>query len=187
MVIVWRLLLDQKQRCASIPLFLIVFFSNFVGIPQTQTLCALRIRISLEGFLEMDIRRIQWQETIPLRHKVLWPNQNPEYCYVEGDENAWHFGVFVHEALVSVASVYPDGEIIRLRKFATTTEHQGKGIGTALLQHILAELAKSNVEVFWCDARETAIGFYERFGMSTEGERFYKGPVPYFKMSVLLR
>ncbi|GAB3369650.1 GNAT family N-acetyltransferase [Azotobacter armeniacus] len=83
--------------------------------------------------LEVDIRRINWQETIHLRHKVLWPKESPEFCHIEGDENAWHFGAFISERLVSVASVYPDGNIARLRKFATDRPYQEKGIGTALL------------------------------------------------------
>ena len=135
----------------------------------------------------MDIRRIQWQETIALRHKVLWPNESPEFCHIDGDENAWHFGAFVQNGLVSVASVYPDGKMARLRKFATTTAYQGKGIGSEMLKHILAESANSGIDQFWCDARESAIGFYTRFGMRPEGDRFYKGTVPYFKMSVQLR
>jgi len=39
------------------------------------------------------------------------------------------------------------------------------------------------IRYFWCDARESAIGFYRRFGLQADGERFYKSEVPYFKMS----
>lgn len=134
----------------------------------------------------MQIHRIHWQETIPLRHAVLWPGRSPEFCQVEGDEGAWHFGAFVAEGLVSVASVYPEGRSARLRKFATASEFQRKGIGTRMLEHILAELKSHGIERFWCDARESARGFYERFGMRPEGERFHKGDVPYFRMGVRL-
>ena len=99
--------------------------------------------------MEMDIRRIQWQETIEIRHKVLWPNESPEFCHIAGDENAWHFGAFVQNGLVTVASVYPEGEIARLRKFATATAHPGKGLGTEMLQHILSESVNSGSNHFW--------------------------------------
>jgi len=135
----------------------------------------------------LEIRRIEWQEAIPLRHRILWPNESPEFCRVEGDEDAWHFGAFLPEGLVSVASVYLAVNVARLRKFATAAEYQGKGIGSALLKHILVELADNGVCYFWCDARESAMGFYERFGMKPEGDRFYKGAVPYFRMSVELK
>ncbi|MFW6362424.1 MAG: GNAT family N-acetyltransferase [Spirochaeta sp.] len=134
----------------------------------------------------MEIRRIQWQDTIELRHRVLWPTRNQTFCHVEGDADAWHFGAFLPEGLVSVASVYPEGETARLRKFATAHEHQRKGIGTQMLTHILSDLRDNGFSQFWCDARESAMSFYERFGMKPEGERFFKEDIPYYKMSVQL-
>lgn len=132
----------------------------------------------------MNIEKITWQETLPIRHRVLWPEKPPSFCQVPDDENADHYGVFINGLLVSVASVYIDGKSARLRKFATLPEHQGKGIGSRLLQHILDQLHKQDVEHFWCDARAGATAFYQRFGMRTEGERFQKSGVDYFKMSV---
>lgn len=134
----------------------------------------------------MDIRRIQWQETIALRQKVLWPDKPPEFCHAEGDESAWHFGAFLANELVSVASVYPEGKVARLRKFATATTHQGRGIGTEMLKHILSDAAHRGIDQFWCDARESAMGFYLRFGMQVEGDQFYKSTVPYRKMAIRL-
>lgn len=43
------------------------------------------------------------------------------------------------------------------------------------------------MQYFWCDARESACRFYQRFGLQTEGERFYKSDVAYFKMGVNLQ
>ncbi len=135
----------------------------------------------------MKIQRIEWQCAIPLRHRVLWPNESPEFCHVDGDSKARHFGAFVDSKLVSVASLYPNGSSIRLRKFATDTEYQGKGIGSAVLRIVLADAKQSDFSVFWCDARESAVSFYEKFGMKAEGERFFKASVPYFKMSIKLQ
>lgn len=135
---------------------------------------------------DLRIRRIPWQQTIALRHSMLWPDKPPEFCHVEGDEDAWHFGAFLREELVSVASVYPEGHDVRLRKFATASGFQRHGVGTRMLAQILAELKNQGFRRFWCDARESALGFYERFGMRPEGERFHKGDVPYYRMSVRL-
>ncbi|UXI03034.1 GNAT family N-acetyltransferase [Photobacterium sp. TY1-4] len=132
----------------------------------------------------MEIKPILWQQTISLRHQVLWPEKPPEFCHVEGDEDAAHFGAFIDGRLVCVASVFLSSHQARLRKFATEPDHQGQGIGSAMIAHILADLAERNVNHFWCDARESALGFYQRFGMQPEGERFYKGDIPYLKMTV---
>ena len=85
-----------------------------------------------------------------------------------------------------VASIFIDGKTARLRKFATLEAYQGQGIGSAVLQHIISFLEQHSVETFWCDARENAMSLYRRFGMQPQGERFYKGDIPYRKMQVTL-
>jgi len=134
----------------------------------------------------MDIRTISWEQTIPLRHKVLWPSKPPEYCHVDGDDNGLHFGVFVNEVLVCVASVFLSQNKARLRKFATDGHYQNQGIGSKMLMHIIQSIKGSQADYFCCDARETALGFYKRFGMCTYGERFYKADISYYKMEVAL-
>jgi predicted GNAT family N-acyltransferase len=134
----------------------------------------------------MLIQPITWEKTIPIRHEVLWPNKPPEFCHVEGDEEAMHFGAFINDELVSVASIYFMSDKARLRKFATKTAFQHRGIGTIMLATILQSLKTTDSKIFWCDARETAINFYKRFDMQPYGERFYKDDVAYFKMQVAL-
>ncbi|WP_448549088.1 GNAT family N-acetyltransferase [Thalassotalea fusca] len=134
----------------------------------------------------MEIRTISWEQTIPLRHSVLWPTKPPEYCHVEGDHDALHFGAFINDELVCVASVYLASDKARLRKFATKVDFQSKGIGSKMLTFILHSLKSTDARVFWCDARESALSFYQRFGMQPYGERFYKADVSYFKMEVIL-
>jgi predicted GNAT family N-acyltransferase len=135
----------------------------------------------------MEIRNISWEQTIPLRQSVLWPMKPPEYCHVEGDHDAFHFGAFASDELVCVASVYIKSDKARLRKFATKTDYQGQGIGSQMLKSILYTLKSTDAKVFWCDARESALSFYQRFGMQSYGERFYKADVSYFKMEVALQ
>lgn len=132
------------------------------------------------------IDNIKPAETLPVRQRVLWPNKPIEFCLVDGDENATHFGAFHNDVLVGVASTYENDDAIRLRKFAVENHLQGKGIGTELLRHILAQARLSKASVFWCDAREDATKFYEKFGLSVSGERFYKSGLPYLKMSLEL-
>lgn len=117
----------------------------------------------------------------------MWPNKNEAFCHVDGDEDATHYGGYINNALVCVASIYINKNSARLRKFATYKTHQGKGIGSTLLQHIINDLKINNMAYFWCDARETAIGFYQRFGLEVEGDLFYKSGVPYYKMSIALK
>lgn len=134
----------------------------------------------------MEIRSITWEQTIPLRHAVLWPNKPPEYCHLKDDEDGLHFGAFTDGILVSVASVYIHQNKARLRKFATDAKYQNQGIGSKMMVHIIKSIKGPHVAYFWCDARETALEFYKRFGMRESSERFYKADVSYFKMEVAL-
>jgi ribosomal protein S18 acetylase RimI-like enzyme len=134
----------------------------------------------------MNISAISWQQTMPLRHRVLWPSKPHEYCQVEGDEQASHFGAFMDGVLVCVAAVYIDCDKARLRKFATDPQYQNQGIGSKMLDHIIESLKSSQVRYFWCDARASALGFYKRFGMDACSESFFKDEVAYYKMNVTL-
>jgi len=134
----------------------------------------------------MDIRIIKWDEALPIRHEVLWPNKPLLFCKVDGDEVAKHYGVYLNDKLVSVASVYIEGRIARLRKFATLVEFQGCGIGSKLIKHIISELKNIGIASFWCDARKTAIGFYNKFDMEKQGVEFNKSGILYVKMQIIL-
>ncbi|KAK8117591.1 GCN5-related N-acetyltransferase [Apiospora kogelbergensis] len=71
----------------------------------------------------------------------------------------------------------------RFRKFATDPKWQGRGVGSALLRYAIVFAVTEGAESIWCDARTSALGFYQRFGLDAEGEEFLKGDVPYMKMS----
>ncbi|MGO2371996.1 MAG: GNAT family N-acetyltransferase, partial [Pseudoalteromonas prydzensis] len=61
---------------------------------------------------------------------------------------------------------------------------QGRGVGSAVITHVIAYLKQLNINYFWCDARTTASSFYQQFGMDVEGPAFDKAGVQYYKMSV---
>jgi len=134
----------------------------------------------------IEIRTITPEQTYPLRHGVLWPDKPLDYVKVENDADGYHYGAFQHETLVAVISLFVDGETARFRKFATDPTYQRKGIGTRLLNHVIAESKRFGATSLWCDARLDAADFYQRFGMQAVSEVFYKGPIPYARYSLSL-
>ncbi|KAI1801307.1 GCN5-like N-acetyltransferase [Daldinia bambusicola] len=156
----------------------------------------------------ISIRPISAEDTYALRQAVLWPNKPLSYVQLPDDLDGQHFGAFVsnnnddndeehnknsssrdskqnpEESLVSIISLFDDGSgAARFRKFATAQLWQGKGVGSALLSYTIEAAARNGATSIWCDARQSALGFYQRFGMSGEGEVFFKGEVPYLRMS----
>ena len=93
---------------------------------------------------------------------------------------------YLEETLVSVISLFIDGDDAQFRKFATLADQQGKGLGSALLEHLIKEAQSRGVRRLWCNARVDKTGFYERFGMTTTDHTFSKGGIDYVIMEVFL-
>lgn len=134
----------------------------------------------------IHIQAIDAEQTYPLRHSVLWPDKPLDYVKVEDDAAGYHFGAFDDKELIAVISLFVIGQESRFRKFATRPDYQRKGVGTVLLNQVIAEARRLGATVLWCDARLDAADFYRRFGMEAVSEVFYKGPIPYAKFSLTL-
>ena len=146
--------------------------------------------------ITISIRAITTEQTYPLRHAVLWPDKPPAYVKVENDADGYHFGAFHEDRLVAVISLFVEdnqgitgnamsGEA-RFRKFATHPDFQKRGVGTRLLNYVIAEARQRRAATLWCDARLDAADFYRRFGMEPVSEVFYKGSIPYARFSLQL-
>ncbi len=143
---------------------------------------------------EFTIRQITAAETIPLRHSVLRPHQPVAACHYPGDEDEvnFHIGAFHNEDLISVASYFlekhPDldeGPQYRLRGMATAPAFRGQKAGSQLLVKGNEILSKKGVPVWWCNARISAAGYYEKAGLSQLGEIFEIKPIGMHKVMYL--
>ncbi|WP_242917620.1 GNAT family N-acetyltransferase [Pontibacter liquoris] len=135
----------------------------------------------------MQIKEITAAQTWPVRHTVMWPGKEVDYVKLPDDAAGLHYGLFAEGELVSVISLFITGETAQFRKFATHTTCQGKGYGTALLQHLVGQAAEQGVTKLWCNARAEKAGFYEQFGLQETPNRFVKGAVAYVVMEMELR
>ena len=145
--------------------------------------------------MDFTIRIITAAETIPLRHSVLRPHQPVAACDYPGDDDEvnFHIGAFYKEELISVASyfleIYPELEgtpQYRLRGMATATAFRGKGAGSQLLEKGNEILLEKGVPVWWCNARISAAGYYEKAGLSQLGEIFEIKPIGMHKVMYLM-
>lgn len=126
----------------------------------------------------MLVKEISTAETYDLRHRVLRPSATLEDCKYPADGAAVHFGVF-EGALASVITAHPEisplftgEEQWRIRGMATEPSFQGRGFGGAALQALLAWGKAKRIPLFWCNARERAIPFYEAHGFTVASELF---------------
>ncbi len=71
---------------------------------------------------------------------------------------------------------HPSNDSVQLRGMAVRTDCQRSGVGRSLLQAV-HELGRTREVTFWCNARASAIGFYDRHGWQIDG--------PYFDIPVI--
>lgn len=128
------------------------------------------------------ILKITAEETLSIRHQVMWPDEPLDFVRLPNDEEGRHFGLFLNGNLISVVSLFITDKKAQFRKFATLTQYQGKGYGTLLLKEIMAIAEQKQVSKIWCNARQGKTGFYSRFGMKLTAETFTKAGIDYVIM-----
>ncbi len=116
----------------------------------------------------------------------MYPGHPPEYVRLPADEEGIHFGLFNDQgSLVSVVSVFQHLNDFQFRKFATATAEQGKGFGSKLLNHVIGYCRENGAQRLWCNARETALPFYQRFDFSSTGESYETAGIRFVIMEKL--
>ena len=132
----------------------------------------------------ITIKLISAESTLAIRQRILRPGKNLADCVFTDDNfsSSYHVGGFVDGQLVSVASVFKQMEQrlnlfesdsqFRLRGMATAEEFRGKGLGTAVVSDCLERCWNFGGEVFWCNARISAVSFYEQLGFTTHDQKF---------------
>lgn len=134
----------------------------------------------------MNIRKISADDTLQLRRDVLYPNESLDAVKVDHDADGLHFGVFDQGQLVTVVSLFLGRDTAQFRKLATVPAAQGKGFGKAILAHLVDICKKEKIKLLWCNARDTAVTFYDRLGYTTKGDYFIKGGITFVRMELPL-
>jgi GNAT superfamily N-acetyltransferase len=129
-------------------------------------------------------------QTRPLRHEVLRPHQPPDTIVYdrEDDPDTLHLGAFEGDALVATGTIHPDGGgVFRIRGMAVRHGRRGAGIGTAILDGLLAHARSRGGSLVWCNARTPARGFYGRAGFAVVGEEWDEPEIgPHVRMELRL-
>lgn len=143
--------------------------------------------------------KVDLEAIFDLRHHILRQGLPKDEAIFIGDEESttYHFGAYWQDptgnpignilgCATFILNVWEQKPAYQLRGMATHTEFQGHGIGKELL--ITAEtiiIHETNIHEFWCNARQSAIGFYEKLGWSIESDLFLLRNEPHVKMHKL--
>jgi GNAT superfamily N-acetyltransferase len=127
------------------------------------------------------VRRCGPDEVLFLRQAVLRPHQRADEVRFPGDDgpDTFHFCVPDQDGqpigVVSLMRQMPSWrpqavDAWQFRGMATGPHWRGRGVGRALVDALVDHVASGGGGLLWCNARLTAVGFYERAGMVTTGE-----------------
>lgn len=142
-------------------------------------------RSGLYAARPVEVVELSAAECHPLRRQVL-RDADPDavVTFPEDDRaGAFHLGARDGGVLLGVASfapsptdLAPGRDAWQLRGMAVTTARQRTGAGRAILAAAFDRLRAAGAEVLWANARDSALPFYERLGMTVEGDGFMAGP-----------
>jgi GNAT superfamily N-acetyltransferase len=133
---------------------------------------------------ELVIREITAADTHDLRRRVLrtgTPSTAVSFPY-DDLPGVVHLGGLLDDRLVVIATLLPrstpwrpEQRAVQLRGMAVEPALQGSGVGRRLLDAAVERLRAEGTTVLWANARDSALGFYERLGMHVLGDGFVSG------------
>jgi GNAT superfamily N-acetyltransferase len=127
------------------------------------------------------IERVDAATIRPLRRAILRPTRPPEASvYVQDDDpTTVHLAAYDDASgeLVGCVTVFAEAldderKAWRLRGMAVEAGLRGTGVGAVLLATAIDAVRSAGAPLLWCEAREAAQGFYEKYGFVGSGELF---------------
>ena len=130
----------------------------------------------------MQVEDVPAEVTHDLRWRILRDSRHGALVFFPADSrpDAFHLAVRDREGtVVAVASFSaeetphrPGRPAVRLRGMAVDGPAQHHGLGRLLVHPVVERLRTAGVEVLWCNARDSAAGFYARLGFEVVGDGF---------------
>ena len=129
----------------------------------------------------MRVEEVPAEATHDLRWRILRGSRPDAVVVFPEDDRpgAFHLAVRHDQATLAVASFSleetphrPGRPAVRLRGMAVDRPFQQHGIGRLLVTTVIDRLRAGGVAVLWCNARDSAGGFYARLGFEVVGEGF---------------
>ena len=137
------------------------------------------------GLKQIDHGTPEYQLMIELRKQILRTHLGLSFSEEElaSEKNEILIASFEEDEILGCCVLSASGNNkIRLRQMAVKDEVQGKGIGASIIA-FAENLAKDKgYQYIIMHARDSAIGFYEKFGYKITGDTFYEVNLPHHIM-----
>jgi GNAT superfamily N-acetyltransferase len=141
------------------------------------------------GLKQIDHGTLQYAQMVQLRNQIL---REPLGLTITAEEldnekNDILIAAFDDDEMMGCCILTPmDASTIRLRQMAVPASLQGKGIGASIMSFAEDLARDKGYSRMIMHARDTAIGFYEKFGFRVIGDPFTEVNLPHHIMEKVL-
>jgi len=142
------------------------------------------------GLKQIDHGSKEYQQMVKLRYEImrkpLGLNFSPEELDKEKDDIL--IGAFDEDEMLGCCILTNMNEgCVRVRQMAVQKNMQGKGIGESIITFAENIAYDKGFKALTMHARDTAIGFYEKYDYKVKGEQFMEINIPHHIMEKKLR
>lgn len=142
----------------------------------------------------LTTRYARLEDILDLRYRILIVGTGRLVSEFPGDRDpdtlhaACYHGDVVVGCATLIVSHWENRPARQLRGMAVEVEYQKLGIGRALLEFVEQACIEEGNLILWCNARGTAVGFYERASWQLASDAFdVEGVGPHYRMVKMLR
>jgi GNAT superfamily N-acetyltransferase len=142
------------------------------------------------GLKQIDHGSKEYQQMVTLRFEIMRKPLGLSFSTEElaKEKNDILIGAFDEDEMTGccILTDISSGSV-KLRQMAVLKNMQGKGIGEMIIQFAENIARDKGYRTLTMHARDTAIGFYEKYGYKVEGEGFIEINIPHHIMKKNLR
>lgn len=103
--------------------------------------------------------------------------------HLDSEKNYKHLGIFQFEKIIACCILVPlQNNTFQLKQMAVAVEKQSQGVGAILLAKTEELIFINGKGKIVLNARQTALGFYNKCGYQVVSDMFEEVGIPHFKM-----
>ncbi|NOT91311.1 GNAT family N-acetyltransferase [Ferruginibacter sp.] len=134
---------------------------------------------------QIDHGSKEYQQMIALRLEILRKPQGLTFTDEElaKEKDDILIGAFEDDTMLACCLLTKvDNSTVKLRQMAVQNNLQGKGIGASIMSFAETVARDKGFKKLMMHARDSAIGFYEKFDFKVKGDEFIEVNVPHHVM-----
>jgi predicted GNAT family N-acyltransferase len=153
--------------------------------PVTASATTIKDKIITMGLKQIDHGTKEYKQMLALRYSILREPLGLNFSNEEIEQEKDHIliAAFEEDEMLGCCMLKKvDAHTLQLRQMAVKNNLQGKGIGASIMNFAETISRDRGYRTIIMHARDTAIGFYEKFGYKVKGEPFIEINLPHHVM-----